>query len=125
MSEVPEALEVADSVEFCPQPYAYAAARLLREQHAEIEQLKAALPYDWNQLEACRESLREHMAEIKRLKAVALQAQNAAIDLTKQPATKPAMPCGYPHCCAGNRCEQMFAGQCSGPRAADLQQVGR
>jgi hypothetical protein len=41
MSEKPEALEVADSVEFCPQPYAYAAARLLREQHAEIERLKA------------------------------------------------------------------------------------
>ena len=36
---------------------------------AEIERLKAALPYDWNMLEACRGSLREHMAEIKRLKA--------------------------------------------------------
>jgi hypothetical protein len=40
MSEKPEALEVADSVVFCPQPYAYAAARLLREQHAEIERLR-------------------------------------------------------------------------------------
>ena len=41
MSEKPEALEVADGVEFCPQPYSYAAARLLREQHAEIERMKA------------------------------------------------------------------------------------
>ncbi len=35
----------------------------------ENERLKAALPYDWDMLEACRGSLREHMAEIKRLKA--------------------------------------------------------
>lgn len=41
MSEKPEALEVADGVEFCPQPYKHAAARLLRRQHAEIERLKA------------------------------------------------------------------------------------
>ena len=77
MSEIPEALEVADSLKR-PQPYAYlvvdearihAAVRLLHEQHAEIERLKAALPYDWNMLEACRGSLREHMAEINRLKA--------------------------------------------------------
>jgi|SanBayMetagenome_1026888.scaffolds.fasta_scaffold00630_15 hypothetical protein len=36
---------------------------------ADNERLKAALPYDWDQLEACRGSLREHMAEIKRLTA--------------------------------------------------------
>jgi hypothetical protein len=35
----------------------------------ENERLKAALPYDWDMLEACRGSLREHMAEIQRLKA--------------------------------------------------------
>ena len=40
MSEKPEALEVADGVEFCPQPYKHAAARLLRRQHAEIERLR-------------------------------------------------------------------------------------
>lgn len=34
----------------------------------ENERLKAALPYDWDMLEACRGSLREHMAEIKRLR---------------------------------------------------------
>ena len=40
MSDKPEALEVADGVEFCPQPYKHAAARLLRRQHAEIERLR-------------------------------------------------------------------------------------
>ena len=33
----------------------------------ENERLREALTYDWDQLEACRGSLREHMAEIKRL----------------------------------------------------------
>jgi hypothetical protein len=45
------------------------AALTIADRDAEIERLKAALPYDWNMLEACRGSLREHMAEIKRLKA--------------------------------------------------------
>lgn len=38
--------------------------------HDEIERLREALGYDWDQLEACRESLREHMVEIKRLREV-------------------------------------------------------
>ena len=33
----------------------------------ENERLREALTYDWDQLQACRESLREHMAEGKRL----------------------------------------------------------
>lgn len=33
-----------------------------------LRELREALPYDWDQLKACRESLREHMAEIKRLR---------------------------------------------------------
>jgi hypothetical protein len=36
--------------------------------HAEIERLKAALGYDWDMLEACRASLREHMIECNRVK---------------------------------------------------------
>ena len=60
MSEKPEALEVADGVEFCLQPYKHAAARLLRRQHAEIERLTA---------------------DNERLTATAFQAQNAATDL--------------------------------------------
>jgi hypothetical protein len=36
--------------------------------HAENERLKAALGYDWDMLEACRASLREHMIEGNRLK---------------------------------------------------------
>jgi hypothetical protein len=61
-------------------------------------------------------------------------AIDAAMDAPATPAaavvdasTAPAMQCAYPHCCdkAGNRCPRMFAGQCSGPRAADPQQVGR
>ena len=60
MSEKPEALEVADGVEFCPQPYKHAAARLLRRQHSEIERLTA---------------------DNDRLTATAFQAQNAATDL--------------------------------------------
>lgn len=61
-------------------------------------------------------------------------AIDAAMDAPTTPAaaavdasTAPAMPCAYPHCCdkAGNRCPRMFAGLCSGPRAADPQQVGR
>jgi hypothetical protein len=55
------------------------------------------------------------------------KTEDAAIDAAMEPATEPAMPCAYPHCCdkAGSRCPRMFAGQCSGPRAADPQQVGR
>jgi hypothetical protein len=64
----------------------------------------------------------------------ALTALAAAMDAPATPAaaavdasTAPVMQCAYPHCCdkAGNRCPRMFAGQCSGPRAADPQQVGR
>jgi predicted nuclease with TOPRIM domain len=94
MSEKPEALRLAERIDLrdyydfdaalhCPD-----AAIELRRQHAEIERLREALPYDWDQLEACRGSLREHMAEIKRLTAdnerltaTAFQAQNAATDL--------------------------------------------
>ena len=125
------------------------AARLLREQHAEIERLKAALPYDWDQLEACSGSLREHMAEIERLKAVALQAQNAAIDLAKKiprlsaddaaqvigmmnqrsvrmtECRDPSQACLYPRCMDEGRCNLLMSGLCSGPRAADPQQVPR
>jgi hypothetical protein len=130
VSEKPEALEVADSLEFCPQPYAYlvveearirAAARLLREQHAEIE----------------------------RLKAVAFQAQNAAIDLAKKiprltaddaaqvigimnersvrmtECRDPSEACLYPRCMVEGRCNLLMSGLCSGPRAADPQQVPR
>jgi hypothetical protein len=66
--------------------------------------------------------------------ARARAAIDAAMDAPATPSaaavdasTAPAMPCAYPHCCdkAGNRCPRMFAGQCSGPRAADPQQVGR
>jgi hypothetical protein len=104
MSEKPEAWTAIDSF-----VWPHIAANLIREQHAdnerlrdelrqssidhtraEVERLKAvalqaqnaaidlakenerlreALPYDWDQLEACRGSLREHMAEIKRLTA--------------------------------------------------------
>ena len=51
----------------------------------------------------------------------------AHLDAAADASTAPAMPCAFPHCCdkAGNRCPRMFAGQCSGPRAADPQQVGR
>ncbi len=61
-------------------------------------------------------------------------AIDAAMDAPATPAaaavdasTAPAMQCAYPHCCdkAGNRCPRMFAGLCSGPRAADPQKVGR
>ena len=31
---------------------------------AEVERLRAALPYDWDMLQASRASLRDHMAEI-------------------------------------------------------------
>lgn len=46
------------------------AATELSVLHAENERLREALTYDWDQLEACRESLREHMVEIKRLREV-------------------------------------------------------
>lgn len=39
------------------------------EARAEVERLRAALPYDWDVLQSCRESLREHMVECKRLEA--------------------------------------------------------
>jgi hypothetical protein len=79
-------------------------------------------------IEACREFERFH--GIPPLCA----AIDAAMDAFATPAaaavdalTAPVMRCAYPHCCdkAGNRCPRMFAGQCSGPRAADPQQVGR
>jgi len=34
---------------------------------AEVERLRAALPYDWDMLQASRASLRDHMAEIKQV----------------------------------------------------------
>ena len=43
----------------------------------ENERLKAALPYDWDMLEACHGSLREHMAEIKRLRGLLAEASKA------------------------------------------------
>jgi hypothetical protein len=60
MNEKPEALEVADGVEFCPQPYSYAAARLLREQHAEIERLKADNEALRRDAERLREALKHY-----------------------------------------------------------------
>ena len=77
MSEKPEALEVADGVEFCPQPYKHAAARLLRRLHAENERLMTrlveakdkALRYD---LDAAGISNREKEA----LELVELRAEN-------------------------------------------------
>jgi hypothetical protein len=79
-------------------------------------------------IKACREFERFH--GIPPLCA----AIDAAMDAPATPAaaagdasTAPAMQCAYPHCCdkAGNRCPRMFAGLCSGPRAADPQQVPR
>jgi len=88
-------------------------------------------------------------AEIERLKAVALQAQNAAIDLAKKSprltvddaaqaigimnersarmkeCRNPSEACLYPRCTIEDRCNLLMAGLCSGPRAADPQQVGR
>ena len=59
MSEKPEALRLVN---------VSAVLKDLRRLHAENERLREALTYDWDQLEACRESLREHMVEIKRLR---------------------------------------------------------
>ena len=78
MSEKPEALRLADALR--DGTYLLSAERdateaMLRRQHAEIERLKAALPYDWNMLEACRGSLREHMSEIKRLRGLLREAR--------------------------------------------------
>ena len=76
MSEKPEALRLADIL-FAQahrddasdiDDFRYRAAAELRRLHAENERLREALTYDWDQLEACRESLREHMVEIKRLR---------------------------------------------------------
>ena len=73
MSEKPEALRLADELDVaslgirgCLESL---SAAELRRLHADNERLREALPYDWDQLEACRGSLREHMAEIKRLTA--------------------------------------------------------
>ena len=82
MSEKPEALRLAEELE------AFArfsggggmdvkAAAELRSLHAENERLREALTYDWDQLEACRESLREHMVEIKRLRGLLTEVRGA------------------------------------------------
>ena len=88
--------------------------------------------------------------ENERLKAVAFQAQDAAIYLAKQNERMAAdsallvfgavneravqmtqrrdqgEACSYPRCPNdGGRCARLFAGQCSGPREADPQQVPR
>ena len=71
MSEKPYALIVADYLDALGPKFAHPwekdAAAELRRLHAENERLREALTYDWDQLEACRASLREHMVEIKRL----------------------------------------------------------
>ena len=41
----------------------------LAKRDAEIERLKAEIHPDWNKLEACRESLREHMALVREREA--------------------------------------------------------
>ena len=41
----------------------------IKKLESENERLREALTYDWDQLEACRASLREHMVEMKRLLA--------------------------------------------------------
>ena len=94
--------------------------------------------------------LRRQHAEIERLKAVALQAQNAAIDLANKiprlsaddaaqvigmmneravrmtECRDPSEACSYPQCMVdGGRCNLLMSGLCSGPRAADSQQVPR
>lgn len=40
----------------------------IKKLESENERLREALTYDWDQLEACRASLREHMVEMKRLR---------------------------------------------------------
>lgn len=54
------------------------AAAELRRLHAENERMREALTYDWDQLEACRASLREHMVEIKRLRELLTEAKDLA-----------------------------------------------
>ena len=119
MREIPEALEVADGVEFCPQPYSYAAARLLREQHAEIERMKAdneALRRDAECYKRLRSRAKIYHGQVcfgdirlpapipdrspfdiidEAVLADALTAStapaSAAVDASKQPATEPAI----------------------------------
>jgi hypothetical protein len=112
MNEKPEALEVADSVEFCPQPYSYAAARLLREQHAEIERRKAdnealrreaerlreALKHYGKHDDDCgdhdaynNESLRHCGCGLDAVLDDALTASTAPASASKEPATEPAI----------------------------------
>ena len=78
MSEKPEALRLIQHMDDnYPDDWDGIAIRAeLRRQHAEIERLKAALPYDWDQLEACRGSLREYMAEIRRLRELLAEARS-------------------------------------------------
>ena len=69
MSEKPEALRLADELDaYHTASHHKQAAAELRHLHAENERMREALTYDWDQLEACRASLREHMVEIKRLR---------------------------------------------------------
>ena len=95
MSEKPEALEVADSVEFCPQPYSYAAARLLREQHAEIERLRGLLREAREYLpehHPIAESLFPRIDQALQEVPIDLNAEwGLAVDASKEPATQPAI----------------------------------
>jgi hypothetical protein len=76
MSTQPEALRLAETVEF-GDAYEWSASEVaaeLRRLHAENEALRQAIEQadqsqDWSLLEATQESLREHMAEIQRLRA--------------------------------------------------------
>ena len=78
MSDQPEALRLADVLDAHQFDEPHAAAACLRRQHAEIERLYAQRASvvddyekapDWSLLEATQGALREHMAEIHKLRA--------------------------------------------------------
>ena len=149
MNEKPEALRLAEEL------YAFHAAKKempsVGGQMLGLESYRIVTTREvFSQiLDAADKLLRQH-AEIERLKAVALQAQNAAMDLAKKiprlsaddaaqvigmmnersvrmtECRDPSEACLYPQCMvAGGRCNLLMNGLCSGPRAANPQQVGR
>ena len=85
MTDQPEALRVAEHLElyatFGRGDRSHDAARLLREQHEEIEQLRAQLSLDWEMISEQREESERLREQLRRAKIDVLSeaAENAAL----------------------------------------------
>lgn len=86
MTDQPEALRVAHWLERdgrvnCYEHPLMDAARLLREQHEEIEQLRAQLSLDWEMISEQREEIARLRGALKRIKTLMRELAREALEV--------------------------------------------